>query len=53
MIRFTGGIPVLVHSRRSPPEESVPAGAGTPTSPDSHNKETALWDLRVKVDLNG
>ncbi|CBN78837.1 conserved unknown protein [Ectocarpus siliculosus] len=53
MIRFTGGIPVLVHSRRSPPEESIPAGAGTPTSPDSHSKETALWDLRVKVDLNG
>ncbi|CAN0049448.1 unnamed protein product [Ectocarpus sp. 4 AP-2014] len=53
MIRFTGGIPVLVHSRRSPPEESAPAGAGTPTSPDSHSKETALWDLRVKVKLNG
>ncbi|CAB1113140.1 unnamed protein product [Ectocarpus sp. CCAP 1310/34] len=53
MIRFTGGIPVLVHSRRSPPEESAPAGAGTPAYPDGHSKETALWDLRVKVDLNG
>lgn len=39
IIRHTGGIPVLVHSRRSPPDERNAAN------------EEELWDLRVKVDL--
>lgn len=42
MIRFTGGLPVLVHSRRSPPDENASGGDSTP-----------LWDLRLKVDLSG
>lgn len=51
MIRFNGGVPVLVHSRRSPPDESLSKGDGTPGA--SGNRETELWDLRVKVDLTG
>lgn len=51
MIRFNGGVPVLVHSRRSPPDESLSKGDGTPGANDG--KETELWDLRVKVDLTG
>lgn len=39
IIRHSGGVPVLVHSRRSPPDER-----------DVANEEE-LWDLRVKVDL--
>lgn len=43
IIRHTGGVPVLVHSRRSPPDERASDG-------DAANEEE-LWDLRVKVDL--
>lgn len=52
MIRFNGGVPVLVHSRRSPPDESLPKGNGTPGA-NENSRETELWDLRVKVDLTG
>ena len=51
MIRFNGGVPVLVHSRRSPPDESLSTGDETPGASDS--RDTELWDLRVKVDLTG
>lgn len=51
MIRFNGGVPVLVHSRRSPPDENLSKGDGAPDANDSG--ETELWDLRVKVDLTG
>lgn len=48
MIRLTGGLPVLVHSRLSPPEER----ASVSGTPDAGNRGP-LWDLRVKVDLQG
>lgn len=51
MIRFNGGVPVLVHSRRSPPDEHLSKGDGAPGASDS--RDTELWDLRVKVDLTG
>lgn len=51
MIRFKGSVPVLVHSRRSPPDESLSKGGETPGA--GGGKETELWDLRVKVDLTG
>ncbi|CAM9892541.1 unnamed protein product [Scytosiphon promiscuus] len=47
----TGGMPVLVHSRQSPPEESpTSASGGNPGSNGSRGE--GLWDLRVKVDLH-
>lgn len=51
MIRFNGGVPVLVHSRRSPPDEGLSKSDGTLGASDSG--DTELWDLRVKVDLTG
>lgn len=54
MIRFAGGMPVLVHSRRSPPDESLAVGDGIPgTNEGTSSRETVLWDLRIKVDLAG
>lgn len=53
MIRFNGGVPVLVHSRRSPLDESLPKGNGDGTPDTNDIRETELWDLRVKVDLTG
>lgn len=53
MIRFAGGVPVLVHSRRSPPDESLAMSDGTLGTNDTSSGETGLWDLRVKVDLAG
>lgn len=53
MIRFAGGVPVLVHSRRSPPDENLAMGDRTLGTNDTSSKETVLWDLRVKVDLAG
>lgn len=54
MIRLAGGIPVLVHSRRSPLDESLALGDGSPGANDgTSSREKILWDLRVKVDLAG
>lgn len=52
MIRFTGGLPVLVHSRRSPPEEDASPSGGT-LAPGLDDDRGALWDLRIKVNLHG
>ena len=53
MIRFTGGLPVLVHSRRSPPEDNASQSSGhLALDNDGDDDRGTLWDLRVKVTLH-
>eukprot|EP00903_Cladosiphon_okamuranus_P008831 g8457.t2 len=50
MIRFNGGVPVLVHSRRCPPDEHLSMGDGAPGASDSRDTELKLPVLSWSVE---